>query len=81
MSDVTEHKEMTEGFWTCNIDRKGRAIRLLAGLLFLACAAWLWWGPQNAFLASGLLALGLVAVFEGLRGWCVIRAFGGRTPW
>lgn len=70
-----------DSFWTCNIDRKGRLIRFSVGIAFLIAAAWLWWGLENAFLATGLLALGLVSVFEGLRGWCVVRALGGRTPW
>ena len=70
MSDVTETEAMTDSFWSCNIDTKGRIIRLTAGLLCLGGAAWCWWG-----------AFGLVAVFEGIRGWCVVRALGGRTPW
>lgn len=81
MSDVTETEAMTDSFWSCNIDTKGRIIRLTAGLLCLGGAAWCWWGADAAFWAMGLLAFGLVAVFEGIRGWCVVRALGGRTPW
>ena len=72
---------MSDTFWTCNIDRRGRIIRLLAGLACLGGAAWCWWGASSAFWASGLLALGVVAVFEALRGWCVARAFGMKIPW
>lgn len=71
---------MKKDFWTCNIDRRGRMMRLTAGLLLLAAAAGLWWGLQSAFWASGCLALGLVSLFEAFRGWCVVRAFGFKTP-
>ncbi|MCB1236957.1 MAG: DUF2892 domain-containing protein [Verrucomicrobiae bacterium] len=71
---------MSDEFWTCNIDRKGRAARILAGLACLGAAAWLYAAKGDVFWSSGLGALGLVALYEGLRGWCVLRAFGMRTP-
>jgi len=71
---------MKNSFWSCNIDRRGRALRFLAGLLCLGAAAGLWWGWDSAFWASGFLALGIVSLFEALRGWCVVRAFGFKTP-
>ncbi len=67
-------------FWACNIDRKGRNIRLLAAFVLLASASWLWWGMSEAFWSIGLLSIGLLASYEGLRGWCVLRALGGQTP-
>lgn len=81
MSDLNEQAPNDDRFWSCNIDRRGRLIRLIAGLLCLGGAAWCFWGTDGAFWASGLLALGVVSVFEGLRGWCIVRAFGFRTPW
>ena len=78
MNDNTE--DTAEGFWTCNIDRRGRLIRLMIGLLCLGASAWLWWGFTNAFWSTGLLAMGLVSVFESIRGWCVMRALGAQTP-
>ena len=69
-----------EGFWTCNINSRGRIVRLLMSVVFLGAAAGCWWGFQSAFLASGLLAFGLVGLFEAFRGWCILRAFGLRTP-
>ena len=68
------------GFWTCNIDRRGRWMRLLAGLAMLGAAVWLWMARDQAFWACGLIAMGLLAVFESLRGWCIMRAFGFKTP-
>ena len=75
-----ETNDMTEGFWACNIGRRGRLIRFMIGLICLCAAAWLWWGLSNAFWSTGLAALGVVAVFEAARGWCVMRAFGARIP-
>ena len=72
--------EDDEDFWSCNIDSRGRSARLLVGVILLGLAAWLWWGLGDSFWAIGLLTFGLVALYEGLRGWCVLRAFGLRTP-
>ncbi len=79
MKDVPDG-EMDEGFWSCNIDNRGRLIRFLISLLCLLVTAWVWWAHENAFIASGLLAFSLVGFFEAFRGWCVLRAFGLRTP-
>ncbi len=81
MNRVPPPEKTDDGFWSCNIDGRGRLIRLMAGLLCLGAAAWCFLGIDAAFWGSGLLALGLVSLFEALRGWCVIRALGGRTPW
>ena len=73
---------------TCNIDAKGKAVRLLWGALSLAVAigmgalilldileGWGWW--VGAGVAA---ALGLLSLWEGRRGWCVVRAMGIKTP-
>ena len=72
---------MSDSFWSCNINGRGRVIRFLMSLVFFGASAWLWWSLENAFLASGLMAFGVLALFEALRGWCVLRAFGLRTPY
>ncbi len=70
----------------CNIDSRGKAIRLAYGLaLFIVGAALLvvgtvrgagvWWGVIAAALAGG----GGFAVFEARSGWCVLRAMGIKT--
>lgn len=71
----------------CNIDAKGKAVRLVAGamieatgwtLLVLGFAGIL---PEwSLYVGGGAAAGGLFLVFEGLAGWCVIRAMGIRTP-
>ena len=68
----------------CNIDSRGKAIRLLMGLAFLAAGALLllFGGTEGIFLGIGIgcLAGGAFATFEGWSGWCAIRAMGFRTP-
>ena len=86
----------------CNIDRRGRTIRtiagaatLLIGLALLAAPLALGGGdpdaaatPQdvadrNAVLLFGGIAAccgGAFMLFEGLVGWCAVRAMGFKTP-
>jgi hypothetical protein len=73
----------------CNIDAKGKAVRLIWGLLMLALAAvlaglillkvvaggWVWLG------VVGLVGMGLFAVYEARAGWCAVRAMGIKTKW
>lgn len=90
--------------FTCNIDRRGRMIRtiagaavLLAGLSLLAAALLGSGGEVEAagavatpeasdrrlaLLIGGIAAAGGGAfmLFEGLAGWCAVRAMGFRTP-
>ena len=80
MAPKSQQSETDADFWTCNIDRKGRNVRLITGFLALGIAAWLWWSKGEAFWSIGLLTAGALALYEGLRGWCVLRAFGMRTP-
>ncbi len=71
----------------CNIDARGKAVRLLAGsmtavlgavLLLLSLVAGV--GPAwLAWAGGGMLAAGLFGVFEGWAGWCALRAMGVRT--
>lgn len=65
---------------TCapNIDRKGRIIRAIGGLILFGAAAatyQLHWGIP---LALGLG--GAFMMFETARGWCALRACRIRTP-
>ena len=71
----------------CNIDSRGRAVRLVYGLVLLAAGAAMvvWWalpaGSVLAWLVSLLVLVGgAFAVFEARAGWCVIRAMGFKTP-
>lgn len=72
----------------CNIDARGKAVRLLGGFvslmggLGLAIVAYtglvdgsyLWYG------SAAMLAGGALGIFEGRSGWCVARAMGIWTP-
>lgn len=72
----------------CNIDARGKAVRLIYGLLMLVGAAvvaglvlgqvlvgWGWWVAVGALAAAGALG-----VFEARAGWCAVRAMGIKTP-
>lgn len=71
----------------CNIDAKGRAVRLISGLFSAGIGVvltllavfdvighmpWLWVG-------IALLVTGGFQIYEGWAGWCVLRAMGIRT--
>ena len=72
----------------CNIDARGKVLRLQIGLLHLGAAAVLavlclagvlqagWWW----FVVAGAAAGGAFTVFEARAGWCVVRAMGFKTP-
>jgi len=71
----------------CNIDSRGRAARLIHGVLtlFAGIAAAVFWawpaGTAWAWAVAGvLIAAGAFAIFEARAGWCVVRAMGFKTP-
>ena len=64
-------------FFARNIDRRGRLLRAVGGVLFVAggglvcgCIAW---------LAMVLILVGGFMLFEAARGWCLARACGIKT--
>lgn len=73
----------------CNIDARGKFVRLIYGLLMLLGAMigaglllagvvsgwWLW------VIVAGLALMGGFGVFEARAGWCVMRAMGFKTPY
>ncbi|MEX0742106.1 MAG: hypothetical protein WD079_04855 [Phycisphaeraceae bacterium] len=80
--------ETTSSPRTCNIDSRGRAVRLVSGILTVLVAIGLaiallagyltspaWWA-----LALGALIGGAFQIYEGWAGWCALRAMGIRTP-
>jgi len=72
---------------TCNINARGKAVRLVLGVVFaltglvlltlsfmgIVTGRWGW------ALATALLLAGGFMIFEGAAGWCVLRAMGLRT--
>jgi hypothetical protein len=72
---------------TCNIDARGKLVRLVYGIilsvlgvvLLLAWAipgqtSWAWLVTIVCLLSGGF------AIFEARAGWCVMRAMGFKTP-
>ena len=71
---------------TCNIDSKGKAVRLIYGVILLLIGVglmiWWAWGTGSALrwaVAGACVAMGAFAVFEARAGWCVVRAMGFKT--
>jgi len=71
---------------TCNIDAKGKLVRLIYGLVFVIAGIVLlfaWTLPAGGVLAwivtIALIAGGAFAIFEARAGWCAVRALGFKT--
>jgi hypothetical protein len=60
-----------------NISNTGRVVRGLAALVLLLGAGFGF--LVSVWLGAGLAVGGLFALFEALRGWCVLRACGLKT--
>ena len=73
----------------CNIDSKGRAMRLVAGILAILGGAVAYViltvgaipvpEPIGTLGVLAMVAGGAFAIFEAKAGWCVVRALGFRT--
>lgn len=71
----------------CNIDARGKALRLVGGFITLGVAAVLtvvvllgWLGPGWWIAVGGAVAGGAFQLYEGWSGWCALRAMGIKTP-
>jgi hypothetical protein len=72
----------------CNIDARGKAVRLLSGLASLAAglvllsltAAGVLDGQLVVVAAGAAVLGGGFAIFEARAGWCALRAMGIKTP-
>ena len=70
----------------CNLDAKGKALRLISGMVMTLLGiglaiGWAWpTGTWKAWGVTGVvLAFGAFQIFEGWAGWCVVRAMGFKT--
>jgi hypothetical protein len=71
----------------CNIDGRGRSVRLVGGLVCLGIGAlllgahWIFYASTAIFALGTITILaGLFQIFESRTGWCAIRAMGIKTP-
>jgi len=71
---------------TCNIDAKGKKIRLINGIVTVGIALILmgfWAIPAGTivpWVVVGIVLLsGAFMIFEARAGWCVVRAMGMKT--
>jgi hypothetical protein len=71
---------------TCNIDARGKAVRLGLGIvgIVVGVAMLLGWAlPSDGTLAwivtVALLVTAAFSIFEARAGWCALRAMGVRT--
>ena len=72
---------------TCNIDSRGRALRLIFGVVFLVdgLVLLLLWALRTGSHIAWITAIVMIAggafmIFEGRKGWCALRAMGMKTP-
>jgi len=71
---------------TCNIDHRGRKARLRGGVVVGLCgvtllvAGFFMDSPATTIVGIFIWFIGAFMLFEGLRGWCALRAMGFKTP-
>lgn len=70
----------------CNIDARGKAVRLINGIVGLIAGIVLlftWAMHSDGWLAwvvtIVVLLMGAFSIFEARAGWCVVRAIGFKT--
>jgi hypothetical protein len=70
----------------CNIDARGKAVRLINGIVGTTIGIVLlfaWALPRGGRIAwvitCVIMVMGLFSIFEARAGWCVVRAMGFRT--
>lgn len=64
-------------FFSPNIDWRSRLARGVGGALLLIAGMIL--ADYQLWICLLLVGFGLFAIFEALRGWCLVRACGMRT--
>jgi len=71
----------------CNIDSKGKVIRMVNGMILIIAGialmiVWAWGsGSVIAWIVTiAVGAAGGLSIFEARAGWCALRAMGFKTP-
>ncbi|CAN5468205.1 hypothetical protein BH09PLA1_BH09PLA1_30200 [soil metagenome] len=71
----------------CNIDAKGKRVRLINGIVttIFGIVLLFWWAMPARSSIGWTIAIasivgGAFMIFEARAGWCVIRAMGFKTP-
>ena len=71
---------------TCNLDARGKLVRLIYGLVLVVVAVVLlivWALPNGSVwgwvVTAACLLSGAFAIYEARAGWCVVRAMGFKT--
>ena len=71
---------------SCNIDRRGQTARWVGGIIIDLCGLGVILtgvlADSRRILIAGVLlsVIGSFMIFEGVRGWCALRAMGIKTP-
>jgi uncharacterized membrane protein len=64
-------------FFAKNIDRRGRIVRAVWGVSLLVAGLLLW--ERSRWICLALAGFGVFALYEAVRGWCLMRACGIKT--
>ena len=64
-------------FFARNIDRRGRIVRAVWGAALII--AGLLTSTRSGWICFALVAWGGFALYEAIRGWCLMRACGIKT--
>lgn len=68
-----------------NIGKTGRRIRIIGGIIVIAAgvvSCWFSWDMSRTaalLVAGGGAVCGGFMIFEGMMGWCALRALGMKT--
>ena len=64
-------------FFARNIDRRGRIARALWGVALIIAGLLI--SARSGWICFALVVLGGFALYEAIRGWCLMRACGLKT--
>ena len=64
-------------FFARNIDRRGRIVRAVWGVVLIVAGLLL--SARSRGICFALAAFGAFALYESVRGWCLMRACGIKT--